>query len=134
VVDAAPRGPTTYTGTYTSAPGTLYVVDGGEWSGVKWRGDDASDGLGSGTITITIDSATGRADGQVEGPLGPATISGLLVESRLTGKISRIVATDNGESGVLLASLSGDKLEGRIRTSSGSANLIRTATVSLAKK
>jgi hypothetical protein len=127
-------GPVTYAGTYTSAPGTLFVPDGGEWSGVKWRGDDASDGLGAGEITLTIDPVTHRADGTVEGPLGSATLAGVLEGDTLTAKISRKVATDGGESGVLLAKLSGDKLDGSIRTSSANANVIRTATVSLAKK
>src|SRR6185436_9605927 len=65
---------TAYAGTYTSAAGSLYVPDGGEWAGTKWRGDESTDGLGEGPIALSITGS--RVEGTIDGPLGPAVIRG----------------------------------------------------------
>ncbi len=66
-----------WSGHYAAMPGTFSVPDGGEWAGVRFRGEDASVGLGDGTLSVTVDPA-GRAQGTLDGPLGPLRVTGEL--------------------------------------------------------
>lgn len=129
---APPAGPVTWTGTYTATAGTLFVPDGGEWSGVKFRGDDASTGLGAGTLTVTIDG-TGRVDGTTEGALGAGTVSGLFKEDTLTARIAP-KDPNVGFTGTAVGKREGDAIKGQMRLSQSNASVIREATFSLAKK
>jgi hypothetical protein len=129
---SAPAGPVTWTGSYTATPGTLFVPDGGEWSGVKFRGDDASTGLGAGTLTVTID-ATGRIDGTTDGALGTGTVSGLLKEDTFTARIAPKDPND-GFTGTAVGKREGDAIKGQIRLSQSNGSVIREATFSLGKK
>src|SRR5487761_2047570 len=84
---AAPSGVGgAWSGRYTASPGPFSVPDGGEWAGVKFRGEDASVGLGDGTLAVSVDP-TGRAQGTLEGPLGPLRIRGEIVENAFSAAL-----------------------------------------------
>jgi hypothetical protein len=111
--------------------GTITVPDGGEWSYVKWRGDESKDGLGEGTLALEI---TGnQVTGTLEGPLGPATVRGMVDGTAVTATIERKTASDKGFSGTLLGTL-GATLEGSMNLSVHDAHIIRVAKFSLARK
>lgn len=119
-----------WTGKYASTPGTLFVPDGGEWSYVKWRGDESKDGLGEGTLALEITGT--QVTGTLDGPLGPATVRGIVDGTQVTGWIERKTASDMGFSGTLIGTL-GATLEGTMRLSVHDAHIIREAKFSLAR-
>ena len=125
---------TRWSGTYASVPGSIYVVDGGEWAGVRWRGDDASAGVGEGTLTIAIESATAHVSGSAEGAIGDALLVGAVEGTEVTARVLRKDATDRGFTGTLLATQSADKLTGTMRLALADARVIREASFSLSRK
>ncbi|MEO6574430.1 MAG: hypothetical protein ABIP89_11360 [Polyangiaceae bacterium] len=135
-VDAAPpvAKATTWTGAYKSSAGTLYVPPGKEWSGTKWRGDESPDGLGEGTITLSIDPKSGGVAGTLDGPVGPGVLYGSSADGKVTATLARKDAADNGFTGTLIGNVAGDKLEGTMHVSSWDAHTIRAITFSLGKK
>lgn len=129
----APAVPTTWSGDYTATAGTLFVPDGGEWSGVKFRGEDASTGLGAGTMSVTIDPKSGRAEGTSSGPLGDATVSGLLDGNNFTARIAP-KDPSAGFTGTVVGAREGDAIKGTMHLSYSTANVIREGTFTLAAK
>lgn len=122
----------TYTGSYTAIAGSLYVPDGGAWSGTKWRGDDAGDGLGEGTLSLTVHDH--RIEGVLEGALGPATLEGSLFDDQLTARIDRKDPSDGGFVGTFEGTLKDGVVEGDMHLSSlVNAHLLRQAKVKLKK-
>jgi len=112
------------------------VPDGKEWSGVRWRGDDAGDGIGAGTISLTLDPAARRASGVLDGVLGAARIVGIFADGGLAASVERMDPTDRGFTGTLLGNVANDKpgtLNGTMRLSLGDGRLIRDGTFSLSK-
>lgn len=110
----------------------MYVPDGGEWSGVKFRGEDASVGLGAGTLTVTVDP-TGRAEGTSEGPLGALTVTGLVDGDTFSARLSPADPND-GFTGVALGKRDGASFKGTMHLSRSTGNVIREASFTLAKK
>jgi hypothetical protein len=123
-----------WTGTYTSAAGSLYVRDGGEWRGVRFRGDDASVGLGEGPLSFTLDSQTGRVVGAGSGPIGDFLVTGAVTGDSLAFSVVRKDARDRGLTGTGIGKVNGESLVGKLRLSQGDAHVIREATFSLARK
>lgn len=136
VVDAAPpvAKATTWTGTYKSTAGTLYVPAEKEWSGTKWRGDESADGLGEGTITLSIDPKSGTVTGVIDGPVGPGVLYGSSADGKVSATVARKDATDNGFTGTLFGNVTGDKVDGTAHLTSWDAHTIRAITFSLGKK
>ena len=131
VVDAGPVA-AEWKGSYEATAASLYVPDGGEWAGTKWRGDDAGDGLGAGTVTLTVTGS--HVDGTVDGVLGPAVVDGAFFGDRLSASIRRKDPSDRGFVGVLDGTVKDDKFEGEIHVSSlVNANLLRQAKLVLTK-
>jgi hypothetical protein len=126
---AAAAAPSSWTGTYKSAAGTLYIPS--DWKNVRWSGSDSQAGLGDGAMTLQIDAATGRVLGTVEGPLGPAVVDGVVRDGKMTASILRKVPSDRGFSGTLLGSVERDVAEGSMNLSSAEANAVRSATFTL---
>lgn len=114
-----------------SEGGSLYVVDGGEWAGVKWRGDDASAGLGEGNLTITIRGA--RVTGTGNGAIGDIVWVGSIEGERLTASIQRKDPLDRGFTGTAVGKASQDHIVGTMRLSGADARLIREVNYSLAR-
>ena len=130
---AAAPAKISWSGKYTSTPGTITVPDGGEWSYVKWRGDESKDGLGEGALALEI--VRNVVTGTLDGPLGPATVSGILDGTQVSAKIDRKTPGDNGFTGTLVGTLVGTPaatLEGTMHLSVHDAHIIREAKLSLA--
>ncbi len=131
-----PAGLISYAGTYTSKPGSLSVPDGGEWAGVTFRGGDASVGLGDGTLVMAIDAKTGRAEGTSEGSMGALVLSGILRDGILS---FTLVPKDRAEGLTgsamgKLASATEGTFEGTMNLSLATANVLRAASFTLARK
>jgi hypothetical protein len=135
VPPTAPAAPTVaiWTGTYTSAPGSMYVYDGGEWKGVHFRGDDASDGLGDGALSVTVDPKTHLVRGTGTGVLGEVVISGAVTDKEMTFSILRKDTTDRGLTGTGVGTVNGSAVSGSMKLSRGDAHIIREVKFTLAK-
>ncbi len=121
-----------WTGHYESEPGTISVPDGGEWAGVKFRGDDAGVGLGDGALSVTVDSS-GRVSGALEGPLGPLRVTGELAENAFG---AALVSSDpaHGFAGTAVGTRGGDRITGTMHLSLPTGNVVRQASFSLEMK
>ncbi len=125
-----PSGPSSdWRGSYSSAAGTLYVP--AQWKGVRWTGADLDAGLGPGTMSLRIETNSGRVRGAIEGPLGPAKIAGYAAEGNVTATISRNDASDHGFAGTLAGTLADGGGSGTMSGSLAGASAIRSATFTL---
>lgn len=124
----APDVPARYEGKYTSEAASIYVPDGGEWAGVKWRGDDAGEGIGTGKVSIVVDPGSGRVEGSIDGPLGDAVLDGEKIGETITATVLRKSPKDRGLTGTLIGRLDGERLDGSMRLSPGDARIIRQGT------
>jgi hypothetical protein len=124
-------GATTWTGTYKSVAGTLTVPP--VLKHVHWAGQETGAGIGDGAISFTIDSGTGRVDGSLDGPLGPALVAGYASGATVTANISRKDPTDHAFAGTLVGTIAGDHIDGTANLSLATAGAVRTATFTLAK-
>ena len=123
-------GTANWRGSYKSTSGELYIPP--EWKNVHWNVKESTAGLGEGAMTLSIDPASGRAIGSLDGPLGPATVDGLVSEGRLTATIARKEPSDQGFTGTLIGSIGGDRAEGTMNLSVAEASAVRKATFALA--
>jgi hypothetical protein len=98
---------------------------------VKWRGDDAGEGLGEGSISLTIDTGAHVVTGLADGPIGDVLLSGAVDDGKVTASVRRKNATDRGLTGTLIATLTAERVEGMMRLSFGDAHIIREATFRL---
>jgi hypothetical protein len=129
-----PKAATRFDGTYSSKAGSLRVPEGAEYRSAQWRGDDAGDGLGEGTLSFSVDPATGRLAGKGEGALGNVVLAGELEGDVVSFAIRRASAFDGGFTGAAIGRVSGDKLEGTMRLSRATADAIREGTFTVTKK
>jgi hypothetical protein len=116
-------------GTYKSTAGEVYVPP--DWKNVHWTVKESPAGIGEGAIALSVDAATGRTVGTLEGPLGPATIDGFVANGKLTATIARKDPTDQGFTGTLVGVLA-EHCEGTMNLSPAEANAVRTVTFALA--
>ncbi|WP_394824303.1 hypothetical protein [Pendulispora albinea] len=131
---AAEAKPVHLAGTYKTARGTMYVPEGPEYAGTKWRGDESAEGLGEGPMELTIDPRTGRVDGRLEGPLGATVVYGSFREDALSATIVRKDVGDRGFSGTLFGKGSMSALEGTMKLSLPDAHVIREGHFTLKRK
>jgi hypothetical protein len=125
----SPNQRSTWTGTYKSAIGSLYIPP--DWKSVRWSSPDTERGVGDGTLTLEVDPATGGVLGTLEGALGPATVAGVAVDGKLTATIVRKNPSDRGFAGTLVGAIDQERATGTMNLSSGEASAIRAATFSL---
>jgi hypothetical protein len=116
-------------GAYKSAASTLTVPP--DWKKVHWSDTETTAGIGDGTMALTVDSASGHVNGTVDGPLGPATVDGVLADGKLAATLRRKDPADQGFTGTLLGSLAGDHGDGTMNVSLGLASALRSATFHL---
>ena len=128
-----PSGPATYAGTYNAERGTLYIPDAEAWKGIGLRPDDAG-ATGEGAISLTIDPDAGSVTGSLEGPLGPATLSGVSQEGAISFQVAPKEKTDLAFRGTGTASLDAGVVSGEMHLSSWRANVLREATFSAKRK
>jgi len=126
----APDATRGWRGTYKSVASALTAPADGKKT--HWSDTQTTAGIGDGALALTVDGATGHVSGTVDGPLGPATIDGVVTDGKLAATLRRKDPTDQGFTGTILGSLAGDRLEGTMNVSIGLANALRTATFTLA--
>jgi hypothetical protein len=124
---AAP--PLAWRGTYKSVAGGVTIPE--SLKAGTWTNADASTALGEGTLALAVDPVTKRVSGTLDGPLGPASVSGLFADGRVTATVRRSDPADQGFAGTLEATPSGDSLSGTMNGALGQATAVRTATFSL---
>jgi hypothetical protein len=125
---------TEWTGSYESTEGTLYVPPGKEWEGVKFRGEKSEVGLGKGTVALSIDPR-GNVVGTLDGPLGPAVISGTLDKAgTITAQIAPKTPSDKSFYGTFNGKQTDAAIEGKMNLSQSEARVIREAKVSAKRK
>lgn len=120
-----------WSGSYTAAPGSFYVPDAPEFKGVKFRGEDAGDGLGEGTLVFDVDPVTNVITGEVHGALGDLVLSGALQNEVYTFTLRPRDPSTMGFTGTGRATPKGTEVAGSMRVSKATANVIREATFSL---
>ena len=123
-----------YVGTYEAKPGELFVPDGGEYQGFKFRGDADAGALGPGTLSFGVDPATGVLSGELEGPLGPATITGVAREGSLSFHLTPRDDSAMEFRGTATGTFDGGAATGQIQASSWHANVLREASFTATKK
>jgi hypothetical protein len=123
---ASAAGVTKWKGGYKSVAGSFVLP-----KDVKWKVPDSPAGIGDGTIALTIDAGTGRVQGTIDGPLGPATVDGLAVGGKVTANVARTDPTDHGFTGTLQGTL-GDSLQGTMNLAQADVTAVRNATFDLA--
>jgi hypothetical protein len=110
------------------------VPEGAEYKSARWRGDDAGDGVGEGTLSFSVDPATGRLAGKGEGALGNVVLAGELEGAVVSFAIRRSSPFDGGYTGAATGRLAGDKLEGTMRLSRATADAIREGTFTVTRR
>lgn len=126
----APNAPVRWAGTYEATEGTLHVPEGKEYAGVKFRGEKSELGLGKGELKLEVDPR-GTAVGTLEGPLGPAVVSGSVHDGVLSARIDPKTPSSEGFVGTLLGKTSAASCEGTMNLSQGEARIIREAKFTL---
>ena len=126
---AGPAKPVQYAGSYSASAGTLYVPDAAGYEGFKFRGEDAgSVGTGEGAISFTVDPDGGIVSGKLEGPLGPAVVTGVVQNGELTFHVAPSTESENAFRGTATGSVDGGAATGEIHASTWRANILRDAT------
>lgn len=125
---APAAAPKTWNGTYKSAAASLDVpADFAK----TWAHTDRGGGTGDGAISLTIDGASGRATGTLEGPLGPALLSGDVAGGTLTAAVRRKDPTDRGFTGTLRGTVTADHIDATMTLASAEGAVQRSATATL---
>lgn len=120
--------PKTWRGTYKSAAASLDVpADFAK----TWAHKDLGGGTGDGAMTLSVDGATGRATGTLEGPLGPALLAGDVASGTLTATVRRKDPTDRGFTGTLRATVTADRIDGTMTLASADGAMQRSASLTL---
>ncbi len=131
-VDAAPADvrimAQTWRGTYDAAAGSLRFP--AELKGVSWSPTDTTSGLGDGTLRLVVDPS-GRVQGELSAPLGPAIVNGYRRDQRLTANFARVNPEDHGYTGVLDGTVEDGRILGQLSASPGTASAVRRASFTL---
>jgi len=123
--------PIAWQGTYKSVASTLYVPPELK---VTWKPSETSAGIGEGTISLRVDPGDGRVRGELDGPLGPAELTGLAADGRLTATIARKDPRDHGFAGTMVGTLGADRGEGTMNVSLSQGGAIRSASFVLSAR
>lgn len=123
-----------FAGTYSLAPAAMYIPDHKDWERVKQAKDDPSKLVGDGALAIAVDGS-GRVSGTIDtGPAGPAVIDGSLVDGEIRGLVRRKDPSDNGLTGTIVATRSGDELTGKLSLAEANAAIVREGKITMKKK
>jgi hypothetical protein len=131
--EAAKPTPVTYAGKYTVTAGTMYVPAEKDWASVKFKNDDTKL-LGDGEMTLTLDPS-GLVSGTTEGgPLGASVVEGQSDKGQITATVRRKDPSDEGLTGTLVATVTGDTLAGTMNLAESNAAVVRVAKLEAKKK
>lgn len=123
---ARPTGPTGWKGGYKSVPGAIVLP-----KDVSWKVPETAAGVGEGTIALTVDPATGRLQGKIDGVLGPATVDGLASDGKIAATISRVDPADHGFTGTLTGDIGDAGARGTMDLALADVSAVRNATFEL---
>jgi hypothetical protein len=124
---AAPRGGVvSWKGTYKSAEAGITLP-----KDVKWRVPESTAGVGDGTLAFTVDPASGRVQGTLDGVLGPATLDGFAADRKVTAIVVRKDPSDQGFTGTLEGELADATGRGSVRLALADTSAVRLATFEL---
>jgi hypothetical protein len=123
---ARPAGPTGWKGGYKSVPGTIVLP-----KDVSWKIPETAAGVGEGTIALTVDPATGRLQGKIDGVLGPATVDGLASDGTIAATVSRVDPADHGFTGTLTGDVGDAGARGTMNLALADVSAVRNATFEL---
>ncbi len=100
---------------------------------MKLKTDEAQY-LGDGTMTLDVDPS-GRVTGSSDGPpLGATLVDGHVEDGKLTATIRRKDPSDNGLTGTLVATVTGNKLEGTMKLADANTAVVREGKLTATKK
>ena len=119
-VAAGSATPQSWRGKYTTTPGSLVVPK--DWSKTHWSSPDTTTGVGDGTLQLSVDPATHRVTGSLDGVVGAAVIEGFVGAEGLTASVRRKDPTDKGLAGTLLATIATDNSPFELRNCGGSTS------------
>lgn len=122
-----------FKGSYDAKASELHLPDTPAMKKVKWRGDEATDGLGAGELSLTIEP-DGRVHGESTGALGAMLIEGHTEGDKLGASLLRKTPTDLGFTGTLEATTKDGTLEGVLHVSGYNAGVLREASFKLTAK
>jgi hypothetical protein len=128
-VAAASAAPQAWHGKYTTTPASLVVPK--DWAKTHWSSSDTTAGVGDGTMQLTVDSATHRVTGMLDGAVGAAVVEGVLGTDSLTASVRRKDPTDKGLAGTLVATVAADKITGTLTLTTGDGATLRAGTFTL---
>lgn len=130
----APAGEASaWSGKYSLAAGTLYIPTDKDWKNTKFKNDEEKY-LGEGTLTMNVDP-TGRVTGSTDGPpIGAAVIDGHVEGTSFTANVRRKDPSDNGLTGTIFGTITGDKLEATLKLAEANAAVVREGKLSAQKK
>jgi hypothetical protein len=142
---AAPPGSASARGAEGSAWSGSYVAKVGpvvppEAAKEKaWTNDPGTASVGQGAIALSVSGAHGHTQGDLTGPLGDLTISGVFDGTELRANLTpKNPKADGAMTGFMVLGASGgpppSALKGTLRVSNGDARIVREASVELAKK
>jgi hypothetical protein len=123
----------TWSGKYSLAAAALYIPSDKDWKNAKFKNDEEKY-LGEGSLTMNVDPS-GRVSGTSDGPpLGAAVIDGLVEDGKLTANVRRKDPSDNGLTGTIFGTITGDKLEATMKLAEANAAVVREGKLSAQKK
>lgn len=127
---ASPVAPGSFSGTYEVSARRIDVplARGGL---PEWTVDDGKRGVGSGTLELQV-GPDGSVTGVGRGVLGDQRITGSIDGSALTARLES--AAPGGYGGTLTAEVSGPRLSGTLRVSTGDSQTARTGSALLMRK
>ena len=119
---ASPAASRTLRGTYrTAAP----VAS----AGARGRGgQDTTSAVGEGMLELTLEAASGRVTGTLDGVLGSSLLEGIASGARLSASVRRKDPADRGLSGTLTGDLAADRATGTLSLASADGATLRTGT------
>jgi hypothetical protein len=123
----------TWSAKYTLTAGTLYIPTDKDWKNAKFKNDEAKY-IGDGALTLSVDK-DGRVTGTSEGPpIGDAVIDGLVEDGKISANVRRKDTSDNGLTGTIVGTITGDKLEGTMKLAEANAAVVREGKITASKK
>jgi len=123
-----------WSGKYTLAAGTLYIPTDKDWKNAKQAKSDDTKLVGDGTLTMSVD-ASGRVTGSSDGPpIGDAVIDGHVDGTSFSANVRRKDPSDNGLTGTIFGTITGDKLEATLKLAESNAAVVREGKLTAQKK
>ena len=129
-------GGETWKGSFKARPGAVVMTNKEASQAVKvWANDPGTAQVGDGTMTLTVGGAPQHlVRGEIDGALGPMAVTGAVDGGELRARVdSKDPNAATAMTGILYGKFEGANPELTLRVSSRNANVVREATIKLAK-